>query len=166
MFLLISILTPAILLLQNTRKRSRNAKNEKFIAGISCHFFRISHQGGPSRKNSKGFRDLFFCGVNKTQKSHEMWKVYSECFVFRGVLWKHSQNTKYKKCIAGLKVLGWPLYGMSSALFLLAVNLVPSEHCSLCQCFIAIRLLYQVVRSSCWLSQMTAEFDCIPLFHF
>ncbi len=46
----------------------------------------------------KGFRGLFFHGVNKTRNSHEIQEVYSECFVFRGV----SQNATYEKCIASL----------------------------------------------------------------
>ncbi len=33
----------------------------------------------------KGFRGLFFCGINKTRNSPEMRKVYSECFIFCGV---------------------------------------------------------------------------------
>ncbi len=52
----------------------------------------------------EGFRGLFFCGINKTRNLHEIRKVYSECFVFCGVLRKHSQNAKYEKCISGLKL--------------------------------------------------------------
>ncbi len=33
----------------------------------------------------KRFCVLFFHGINETRNSHEIRKVYSECFVFRGV---------------------------------------------------------------------------------
>ncbi len=46
----------------------------------------------------KGFHGIFFHGINKTQNSHEMWILYSECYVFRGVF--HKNTRKMRKCTA------------------------------------------------------------------
>ncbi len=56
--------------------------------GILCHFFHSSHftSGSALAQKLKGFRGLFFRSINKTQNSHEMWKMYCECCIFRGVL--------------------------------------------------------------------------------
>ncbi len=85
----------AIHLSQNTRKQSQNAKNEKCIARYFASLFSlfafrsISRQSQHLRENSEGFYGLFFRGINKTWNSHEIRKVYSECFVFRGVFRKN-----------------------------------------------------------------------------
>ncbi len=95
-------LKPAVHLSQNMRKRSRNAKNKKCIAGYIASLFSrfvlpfftfrtLQHftPGSAFAQNIKGFCGLLFCGINKTRNSHEIRKVYSECFVFRD-----SQNTR------------------------------------------------------------------------
>ncbi len=87
--------------------------HEKCIAGyftslfcVSRPFFRFSHfvPGSAFAPKGKEFCGLFFCGINTIRNLHEIQKVYSKCFVFCGVSRKHSQDTKYEKCIAGLKL--------------------------------------------------------------
>ncbi len=83
----------ALHLSQNTSKQTRNAKNKKCIAGFLRHFFHISwpfcflHFAPGSALARKLNRILWFifCDINKTQNSHELRKLYSECFVFRVV---------------------------------------------------------------------------------
>ncbi len=63
--------------------------------------FRISQNFAPGlafARKVKGFRGLFFRGINKTRNLHEIQKVYSECFVFCGVLRKHSRREIPAKC--------------------------------------------------------------------
>ncbi len=50
-------------------------------------------------KKVKGFRGLFFCGINKIRNLHEIRKVYRECFVFRGMFCE----MRNEKCIAGFR---------------------------------------------------------------
>ncbi len=42
----------------------------------------------------KGFRSLFFRGINKTQNSAEMQKGYSECFAFLGAFRKNIRKIR------------------------------------------------------------------------
>ncbi len=68
--------------------------------------FRILQHFAPGlafTQKVKGFRGLFFRGINKTRNWHEVRKVYGECFIFCGVFReKRSKNVKYEKWIAGL----------------------------------------------------------------
>ncbi len=52
-----------------------------FTFCISQHFMPVLAFG----QKVKGFRGLFFCGINKIRNSHEVQKVYSKCFVLCGV---------------------------------------------------------------------------------
>ncbi len=88
------------------------AKYEKWklytqVFCASFFAFRISQHFTPGlafAQKLEGFRGLFFRAINKTRNSHEMQKVYSECFVFCGVFReKYSQNAKCEKCIAALR---------------------------------------------------------------
>ncbi len=55
-----------------------------------------------------GFCSLFFCRINKTQNSHEIRKVYSECFVFCGVLRKNTREMQNMKvCSQPRESLTW-----------------------------------------------------------
>ncbi len=87
---------------------SQSVKNENCIAGYFTSLFTfrarfffafcavsftfcISQHFAPGSafaRKVKWFRDLFFCGINKARNLHEIWKVYSECFVFPGVFRK------------------------------------------------------------------------------
>ncbi len=54
--------------------------------------FRISQHFAPGstiERKLQGFHGLFFRGINKTQNSPEMQKVYSECFSFCDVFLKN-----------------------------------------------------------------------------
>ncbi len=108
------VLRPAIHLSQNTRKWSWNVKDEKCTAGyfawlfsrFTPPFFRILQHFAPGlafTQKVKEFRGLFFRGINITQNSHEIRKVYSECFVFRVVFRENICEipAKYEKYIAG-----------------------------------------------------------------
>ncbi len=48
----------------------------------------------------KGVHGLFFHGINKARNSHEMRKVYNECFLFHVCFAKNTR--KMRKCIAGI----------------------------------------------------------------
>ncbi len=43
-----------------------------------------------------GFRSLFFRGINKTQNSHEIRKVYSECCIFCGIFCENIREIPVK----------------------------------------------------------------------
>ncbi len=61
-------------------------------SGIFCVIFLtfcISHQGRHSRKKSKNF-------LNETPNLNEMWKVYSERFIFCGVYHKNTRKIPTK----------------------------------------------------------------------
>ncbi len=88
--------------LQNIRKHSQNVKNKKCIAWyfaslFSCfmpHFLHfvfhsILHQGRHLQEKSKDF-------LNKTRNLNEMWKAYSEYFVFCGVCHKNTHEIPTK----------------------------------------------------------------------
>ncbi len=64
---------------------AKSAKNEKCIARYFASLFSHFALGLAFTRKVKGFRDLFFCGINKTQNLRKMRKVYCECFVFHGV---------------------------------------------------------------------------------
>ncbi len=62
--------------------------------------FRISQHFAPGSaftQKVKGFRGLFFRGINKTRNSYETRKVYCECFVFRGVFRKNTREMRNVK---------------------------------------------------------------------
>ncbi len=102
-------LRPTVHLLQNTRKRLQNAKNKKCIAGyftlLFCILrapffaFHIAQYFTPRLTfgcKVKGFCGLFFRDINKTWNSHEIRKVYNECFVFCGVFRKNTREIPVK----------------------------------------------------------------------
>ncbi len=80
-------------LLQNTWKRSQNAKNEKRVARYFASLFSRFAQGSVFAQKAKEFCGLFFRNINKTRNSYEIRKVYSECFIFR-VVFREMRNTK------------------------------------------------------------------------
>ncbi len=67
-------------------------KTKSVKQGILCHFFlhfapifRISQDfvaGSAFTRKVKAFRGLFFCGINKTQNSHEMGKCIASVSYF------------------------------------------------------------------------------------
>ncbi len=70
----------AIHLSRNTQKLGQNAKKKCMVGYFTPLFSRFtslfSHfaPGSAFTRKVKGFRGLFFCGINKTWNSHEMWK--------------------------------------------------------------------------------------------
>ncbi len=90
------------------------AKNKKriaayFVSLFSRPFFYFSHFAAFCTRSAfagkvKGFRGLFFRGINKTRNLHEIRKMHSECFVFCGVFRENIRkiSMKYEKCLAGL----------------------------------------------------------------
>ncbi len=111
----LSIIKPAVHLSRHMQKWMQNAKNNKCIAKYFAPLFSqfctpfpllafhsMSQQGWHSQENWKDFVGGF-CGINKTRNSHEMRKVYSECFLFHCVFReKHLWNAKCENCVAGL----------------------------------------------------------------
>ncbi len=105
-------LRPAIHLSRNMEKwvqktRSVQRGISRDLCQVSFCIFRFSHfvPGSAFMRKQKGFRGLFFCGINKTQNSPGVRKVYSECFAFRGVFLENIRkiHAKYDKCIADLR---------------------------------------------------------------
>ncbi len=109
---------------QNTWKWARNAEKGKEIARYFATLFSqlaplflqlaplfsrfvppFSCQGPHSQEKSKDFVVYFFPALIKHEKNKPRRKVYSDCFVFRGVLQKtFAKCKKWKKWIAGLIV--------------------------------------------------------------
>ncbi len=102
-------LRPTIHLLWHTWKWSRNVKNKKCIAryftSLFSHFAPLFSLFAFCTRKVKGFRGLFFHSINKTWNSHEIWKVYSKCFVFCDVFRENIRKipAKYKICMAAIK---------------------------------------------------------------
>ncbi len=80
----------------------------------ACFHFSYFVSGSAFTRKVKGFCSLFFRGINKTQNSHEIRKVYSECFVFvvcfAKTLATYTQNTKrvWPYNWSKLKPTEWP----------------------------------------------------------
>ncbi len=68
----------------------------KMCSGVLCVTFSSPHftPGSAFIRKFKGFCGLFFRGTNKTRNSHEMRKVYSECFVFCGVFHEYTREMR------------------------------------------------------------------------
>ncbi len=79
-------------------------KWEAYSRVFRVPFFRFLHfaSGLAFTRKVKGFRGLFFRGINDTRNSHEMRKVYNECFVLWCVL--RQTLAKCEKCIASLTI--------------------------------------------------------------
>ncbi len=86
-------------------------EKEKLYSGVFCvtsfaslfllfAFCSILYQGWHSCEKYKGFCGLFFRGINKTRNSHEIRKVYSECFIFCGVFCEKNISEIPAKCEA------------------------------------------------------------------
>ncbi len=72
--------------------------------------FRISQHfalGLAFARKLKGFRGLFFRGINKTWNSPEMRKVYRQCFVFRGVFREIPAKCEIRKVYNRSKDAPW-----------------------------------------------------------
>ncbi len=84
------------------QKWERNAKNEKYVGDTLRHFFRISQHfvpGSAFARRLKGFRGLFFCGINKKRNSPEMRNAYNECFAFYGVFRENIREMRNTKSV-------------------------------------------------------------------
>ncbi len=114
--LIVSHLYDRLYTYREIRKNIRKTwKMKRVLRCILCHFFRILRPffhflhftaGSAFIRKVKGFCSLFFCGINKTRNSHEIRKVQSECFVFRGVFHENTSEIS-AKCEIG-KVYSQP----------------------------------------------------------
>ncbi len=59
--------------------------------------FSLFAPGSVFVRKLKGFHSLFFRGINKTWNLHEIRKMFSECFVSRGVSWKTLAKCEMRK---------------------------------------------------------------------
>ncbi len=67
-------------------------RRDDFKSPHNEEFWRL----GAFARKLKGFCGLFFRCINKTRNLHEVRKVYSECFVFRGVFRKNFREIPAK----------------------------------------------------------------------
>ncbi len=96
-------------------KTIAKGEKQKVYSGVLCvtffafripfFTFHISQHFAPGSAIAQ--KVVGFCGINKTQKSCEIQKMYSECFVFRVMFRENIRKilVKYKKGIAGLRRL-------------------------------------------------------------
>ncbi len=104
----ICMFKPAKHLSPNMWKWAQNVKNKKCISGyfapLFSYFVALFSLFVPESafvRKLQGFCGLFFQGINKTRNSHEIRKVYSQCFVFRCVFCP--KDARSAKCIAASK---------------------------------------------------------------
>ncbi len=72
-------------------------KNKKYVVEYFASLFSYFVPGSAFVQKVKGLCGLFFHGINKTRNSHEIRKVYSECFVFRGVFRRIATKCEIRK---------------------------------------------------------------------
>ncbi len=96
----LTIFPTLVIFVFKLNRKIRENGCEKRKAGYSASHFLLFAPGSAFTWKVKGFHDLFFCGINKTRNSHEMWKCIVSILYF--VVCFAKTLAKCEKCIASL----------------------------------------------------------------